>query len=128
MERQRVSSGAPWEPEIGYCRAVRAGNQIFVSGTVSVDRQGQLVGPGDPYVQAKHILSVIATALEELGSGLGDVVRTRIYLANFNDLGEIARAHKEAFADHPPANTTFEVPRLIDPAMRVEIEADAVMG
>ncbi len=127
MQRQRVTSEAPWEPQIGYCRAVRVGSHVFVSGTVSVDREGKIVGQGDPYLQARHILEIIRTALEGLGGALSDVVRTRIYLATFNDLEEVSRAHREAFADFPPANTIHEVPRLIDPAMRVEIEAEAMI-
>ncbi|MBM3268720.1 MAG: RidA family protein [Candidatus Sericytochromatia bacterium] len=128
MERTRVSSGASWEPKLGYCRAVRAGNQIFVSGTIAIDADGHIVGPGDPYVQALHILRIIAHALEELGSSLSDVVRTRIYLANFNDLEEVGRAHRETFANFPPANTVIEVARLIEQAHRVEIEADAIVS
>lgn len=127
MERTRVSSGAPWEPTLGYCRAVRAGSQIFVSGTTALDADGNLVGPGEPYVQAIHILEIIRHALEELGATMQDVVRTRIYLATFKDLGEVGRAHRLAFEGFPPANTVIEVPRLIDPAMRVEIEAEAIV-
>ncbi len=128
LERTRVTSGAPWEPTLGYCRAVRAGAHVFVSGTVAVDAEGNLVGPGDAYVQATHILTVIRASLEELGASVSDVVRTRIYLATFKDLDEVSRAHREVFGAYPPANTIMEVPRLINPAMRVEIEADAIVG
>ncbi len=128
MDRTRVSSGAHWEPKLGYCRAVRAGSQIFVSGTIAIDAEGNIVGPGDPYLQAMHILRIIEHALEELGSSLADVVRTRIYLANFRDIEEVGRAHRETFGAFPPANTVIEVPRLIEQAMRVEIEADAVVS
>lgn len=128
MERIRITSDAPWEQTLGYCRAVRAGVHVFVSGTVAVDAEGNLVGPGDAYVQAVHILSIIQASLEEAGAKLSDVVRTRIYLATFKDLEEVSRAHREFFADSPPANTIIEVPRLIEPAMRVEIEADAIIG
>jgi enamine deaminase RidA (YjgF/YER057c/UK114 family) len=103
------------------------GQQVFVSGTISIDSEGDIVGPGDPYEQAKHILRIIAHALEELGGSLEDVVRTRIYIANFRDLDEVGRAHRETFGEFPPANTVIEVPRLIDQAMRVEIEADAIL-
>lgn len=127
MQRTRVSSGAPWEPTLGYCRAVRVGNHVFVSGTVSIDRDGNLVGPGDAYEQTTHILKIIGNAINELGGALRDIVRTRIYLAAFRDLDDVGRAHCEAFGDFPPANTVIEVPRLIDPAMRVEIEADALI-
>lgn len=127
MERIRITSDAPWESTLGYCRAVRVGSHVFVSGTVAVDAEGNLVGPGDAYVQAAHILGVIKASLEEAGARLSDVVRTRIYLATFKDLNEVSRAHREYFGEHPPANTIIEVPRLIEPAMRVEIEADAII-
>lgn len=127
MKRTRVSSGVSWEPKLGYCRAVRAGNQIFVSGTIALDAEGNIVGPGEPYVQAMHILEIIAHALEELGAALSDVVRTRIYLASFRDLEEVGRAHRETFGSFPPANTVIEVARLIEQAHRVEIEADAIV-
>jgi len=126
-QRRRVSSGAPWEPQLGYCRAVRVGPHIFVSGTVAIDAEGNLVGPGDTYQQAKHILKIIESAIEELGGTMADVVRTRIFLATFKDLDEVGRAHREIFGDCPPANTIIEVQRLIVPAMRVEIEADAYL-
>ncbi len=123
--RRRISSGAPWEGVVGYSRAVRSGNRVAVSGTAAVGPDGTVVGPGDAYVQAKRCIEVIAAALAEAGAGLGDVIRTRIYVTDIGDWAEVARAHAEAFGDVRPATSMVEVSGLIDPAMLVEIEADA---
>jgi enamine deaminase RidA (YjgF/YER057c/UK114 family) len=123
----RIKSGAPWEPVFGYCRAVRAGSIIAVSGSASVGEDGKLVGEGDMYEQARQCIRVIAAALEKAGCGLEDVVRTRTYVTDIDQWKQVARAHSAAFGAAPPATTLVEVSRLIDPAMLVEIEADAVM-
>jgi enamine deaminase RidA (YjgF/YER057c/UK114 family) len=127
VKRQRVSSGTSWEPIVGYSRAVRVGNQIWVSGTTATDREGRVVGQGDPYAQAKQAIANIERALESAGAGLADVVRTRIYVTDIGHWEAIGRAHGEAFRDVRPACAMVEVSRLIDPAMLVEIEADAVV-
>ncbi len=123
--RRRISSGAPWEGVVGYSRAVRSGNRVAVSGTAAVGPDGTVVGPGDAYVQAKRCIEVITAALAEAGAGLGDVIRTRIYVTDIGDWAAVARAHAEAFGDVRPATSMVEVSRLIEPAMLVEIEADA---
>jgi enamine deaminase RidA (YjgF/YER057c/UK114 family) len=125
--RQQISSGAPWEARVGYTRAVRIGSSVFVSGTTAVGPDGELESPGDAYGQARRCLEIIGKALNEAGAGFGDVVRTRVYLTDIADWDSVARAHAEVFADIRPASTMLEVARLIDPAMRVEIEADAVI-
>lgn len=127
MTFERVFSGAPWESEVGYCRALRAGSHIYVTGTASVDDQGQVYRPGDPYQQTRRCLEIIAHALEELGADLSCVVRTRMFVTDVRNWREIGRAHREFFGDHPPATTMVEVRALIDPALLVEIEADAVL-
>ncbi len=126
-KRTSVRSGAPWEPIVGYSRAVRVGNTIAVTGCASVSEDGQLVGEGDPYLQAQQCIKVIRTAVEEAGAALEDVVRTRMFVTNIEQWEEIARAHREAFGEIMPATTMVEVSRLIDPRMLVEIEADAIV-
>ncbi len=126
--RKNLQSGAPWETKVGYSRAVRVGRFIAVSGSAAIDEQGQLVGEGDMYAQAKQCIEVVATALERAGASLSDVVRTRIFVTDIERWDEAGRAHQEAFGDVMPATSMVEVVRLIDPRMLVEIEADAVVG
>jgi len=128
MERRTVQSGAPWEALVGYSRAVRVGDHIWVSGTTATDQQGEIVGVDDPHAQTVHILQTIQKALEQLGSGMGDVVRTRMFVMNIEQWPEIGRAHAAMFGDVRPAASMIQVTRLIDPRLLVEIEVDAVVG
>lgn len=127
-EQIRVSSGTVWEVRVGYSRAVRAGNLVFVSGTTATDDQGNVVGRGDPEAQAFFILEKIKRALEAVGALLSDVVRTRVYVTNADDWEAVGRAHAAYFSEIRPANTLVEVSRLVGPDYLVEIEADAVIG
>jgi enamine deaminase RidA (YjgF/YER057c/UK114 family) len=128
FRRNNLQSGAPWETKVGYSRAVRVGRFIAVSGSAAIDENGELVGEGDMYVQAKQCIDVIAAALERAGASLADVVRTRIFVTDIDLWDEVGRAHQEAFGDVMPATSMVEVARLIDPRMLVEIEADAIVG
>jgi enamine deaminase RidA (YjgF/YER057c/UK114 family) len=126
-ERRRISSGSPYEPKIGFSRAVRVGATIYVSGTVAWGDDGKLAGAGDVYAQAKQTIANIERALVQAGSSLADVVRTRVYLTDISRLEEAARAHGEAFGEIRPASSMVEVSALAEPEMLVEIEAVAVI-
>jgi len=125
-ESERHFSGSPWEPEVGYCRALRRGHQVFVSGTAPVAAGGGVHAPGDAYAQARRCLELAVEALRSLGAAPRDVVRTRLYVTDVSRWREVGRAHREVFGAHPPAATMVEVQALIDPDMLVEIEVDAV--
>jgi enamine deaminase RidA (YjgF/YER057c/UK114 family) len=124
MSRKNISTGSKWEPIIGYSRAVRVGSQIFVSGTTGTDASGKVAG--DPDAQTKQALANIAAALAQAGASLDDVVRTRIFMTDISQWEAAGKAHGEVFGAIRPATTMVQVAKLIDPAMLVEIEADAV--
>jgi len=127
MTRRLISSRSPFEPSIGFSRAVRVGNLICVSGTAPIGPDRETVSPGNPSAQARRCLQIIQAALEDAGSSLSDVVRTRILLTNIDDWEKVAEVHGEFFRDIRPASTIVQVSRFIDPNWLVEIEADAVI-
>ena len=128
MKRESYSSGVKWEAAVGYSRAVKAGSMIFVTGTTATVADGSIVGPGDAYTQTVQAIKNIEAALIALGSGLSDVVRTRMFVTDISRWEEYGRAHGEFFREILPATSMIEISKLIDPAMLIEIEADAVVG
>lgn len=125
--RQNITTGTPWESIVGYSRVVRMGALIFVAGTTATDAEGNYVGIGNPYLQTVAILEKIKAALQQVGAGLENVVRTRIYVTNIQDWQQIAQAHREFFGEIKPVSTMVEINRLIAPELLVEIEVDAMI-
>lgn len=126
MERRRTFSGVSWESKAGYCRALRVGNQVYVSGTAPIPPEGGVFAPGDAYAQTRYCLEIIRKALQDLDADCQDVVRSRLYVTDISRSPEYAQAHREFFGDSPPTCTLVEVKALVDPQMLVEVEVDAL--
>ncbi|MCH7939565.1 MAG: RidA family protein [Candidatus Marinimicrobia bacterium] len=127
MKIERTYSGAPWEQDIGYCQAIRAGNHIYVSGSTPLTDDSHVYRPGDGFAQAQRCCEIISRALADLGAGMNQVVRTRMFVTDISHWADFGRAHGEAFGAHPPATTMVQVATLIDPDMMIEIEAEAIL-
>ena len=127
QSRTNIRSAAPWEPLVGYSRAVRVGNFVAVSGSAAVSDDGEIVGEGDAYAQTVRCIEVIRAALRAAGADIEHVIRTRIFVTDIDLWEDVARAHQEAFGASPPATSMVEVSKLIDPRMLVEIEANAIV-
>ena len=127
VERNNIFSGSIWESIIGYSRLVKYGQQIFISGTTSIDEKGNIVGEGDAYLQTKNIIQIIEKSLKKTNANLTNIVRTRVFVTNIQEWKSIGKAHAEYFKDIQPASTMVEVKSLIRPELLVEIEADAIL-
>ena len=127
MATQRTFSGAPWESQVGYCRAIKVGNQIHVSGCAPISESSETFAPNDAYAQAKRCFEIIESALSNLDAKMSDVVRTRMYVTNITRWQEYGRAHNACFGEHPPATTLLEIKALVNPDMLIEVEAEAIL-
>jgi len=126
MQIHRTFSGACWESTVGYCRAIKVGNNIYVSGTAPIAEDGNVFAPGDAYAQAKRCFQIVQKALQDLNADINNVTRTRMYVTDISLWSEFGKAHQEFFAETPPASTMLEVKSLIDSAMLIEVEVDAI--